>query len=549
MDKNKKAKLKAAKGRHAAGAPSRAQVDDASLEPGEKPALAPALASQATAASEFEPPAFAHPEPEAGAIAAPEADSSKPKRKHPVLRGFGIALGAVVGLVVVAYAAGCFFFMDRFFPNTAMGSFDVSLKTSAEAREVLQAGLEEYRLEVAGQGLKFTIAANDAGLTLDQEAILSKALEQRNVWIWPLELRKQHDASDALAASYDAAVLEATVRDQVEAFNESATEPQDAKVVFDTGRGAYRVAPEELGTALDVGAVADTVGAALEVLAPEATISAEELLKPPVLADDPGLAVACDAANGLLTADFTLMMGSSEAAHVGPELISSWIGFDENHVPALDEGLMNAWIEEFVAGCNTVGSERAYTREDGKQVSVAGGTYGWSVDQAALVALLKESIANGQTGAVDAPVIQSAAMFTGAGQRDWGRYVDVDLSEQYVRFFDESGAVIWESPTITGVPNAQKATPTGVYYITTKASPTTLNTYEGKPEPKKTVVQYWMPFVGNVIGLHDAWWQPGFGGTMYRDGYGSHGCVNLPSDKAQSLYGILGIGDVVVVHW
>ena len=41
----------------------------------------------------------------------------------------------------------------------------------------------------------------------------------------------------------------------------------------------------------------------------------------------------------------------------------------------------------------------------------------------------------------------------------------------------------------------------------------------------ESTVQYWMPFVGNVIGMHDADWQPYFGGTRYQDGGGSHGCV------------------------
>ena len=58
-----------------------------------------------------------------------------------------------------------------------------------------------------------------------------------------------------------------------------------------------------------------------------------------------------------------------------------------------------------------------------------------------------------------------------------------------------------------------------------------------------------MPFIGNVYALHDAPWQPDFGGTMYRDGYGSHGCVNLPPSKAAELYNIVDVGTVVVVHW
>lgn len=48
-------------------------------------------------------------------------------------------------------------------------------------------------------------------------------------------------------------------------------------------------------------------------------------------------------------------------------------------------------------------------------------------------------------------------------------------------------------------------------------------------------VTYWMPFNGG-IGFHDASWQPYFGGNRFREGGGSHGCINLPADKAAELY-------------
>jgi lipoprotein-anchoring transpeptidase ErfK/SrfK len=33
------------------------------------------------------------------------------------------------------------------------------------------------------------------------------------------------------------------------------------------------------------------------------------------------------------------------------------------------------------------------------------------------------------------------------------------------------------------------------------------------------------------------------------EGYGSHGCINLPVDNAASLYDLCSVGDVVVVHY
>ena len=40
-----------------------------------------------------------------------------------------------------------------------------------------------------------------------------------------------------------------------------------------------------------------------------------------------------------------------------------------------------------------------------------------------------------------------------------------------------------------------------------------------------------------------------FGGTLYQQGRGSHGCVNLPVGSAADLFGIIQSGDVVVCHW
>ena len=55
-----------------------------------------------------------------------------------------------------------------------------------------------------------------------------------------------------------------------------------------------------------------------------------------------------------------------------------------------------------------------------------------------------------------------------------------------------------------------------------------------------------MPFNGG-IGLHDASWRSKFGGDIYVRG-GSHGCINLPKNKAAELYNRIQKGCPVVVH-
>lgn len=116
------------------------------------------------------------------------------------------------------------------------------------------------------------------------------------------------------------------------------------------------------------------------------------------------------------------------------------------------------------------------------------------------------------------------------------------------RMYDDAGNMIWSSAIVSGKPG--KDTPQGVYTIKQKSSPSTLI---GSPDPTtgqpeyRTTVQYWMGFVGNMVGFHDATWQPGFGGSLYLT-IGSHGCVNLPYGAAQSLYECCVSGDIVVVH-
>lgn len=80
--------------------------------------------------------------------------------------------------------------------------------------------------------------------------------------------------------------------------------------------------------------------------------------------------------------------------------------------------------------------------------------------------------------------------------------------------YDDNGVLVWQSAIVSGRPG--KNTPTGVYTVKAKKSPTTLiGDYDpGTGEPAyRTEVQYWMGFVGDSVGFHDASWQSQFGGS------------------------------------
>ncbi|MCH4277270.1 MAG: L,D-transpeptidase, partial [Atopobiaceae bacterium] len=186
--------------------------------------------------------------------------------------------------------------------------------------------------------------------------------------------------------------------------------------------------------------------------------------------------------------------------------------------------------------------------------TVTGGTYGRSIDGETLAQTIVDDLNAGTSASVDIPMLQEDAVYATQGQPDWGpSYVDVDLTNQHVRYYDASGTLVWESDCVSGDTTEDHGTPEGVYAITSYMSSGNVkltgatDTATGEPE-YISYVDYWMPFIGNGYALHDASWRSSFGGTVY-EGNGSHGCVNLPSSKAAELYGMVSVGTPVVVHY
>jgi lipoprotein-anchoring transpeptidase ErfK/SrfK len=121
-----------------------------------------------------------------------------------------------------------------------------------------------------------------------------------------------------------------------------------------------------------------------------------------------------------------------------------------------------------------------------------------------------------------------------------GTYVDVNITTQQLVFVKD-GLIALECPVVTGAP--WMPTPTGTFHILYKQSPSVL-----VGPGYASQVSYWMPFDARGDGLHDAWWQPTFGGDWYLS-HGSHGCVNMPGWAAAEIYSLINPGDTVYVHY
>ena len=476
----------------------------------------------------------------------------KPSKLPPFLKPL---LATVLALAAI-YVAGGFFFSHFFMPNTSIQGRNVSLKSISEVAGSLSDRTDAYVLKVSGNGLDFSIPGNEIDLSFDASSYVKSAIQETHPWGWPFEVFIPHAIDHARGSSYGVDKVAALVNEACEAHNKDAKDPVNATIAFDKGSSMFAVVAEQAGTKVDTDKVLQQVNDALSTLETSVELGDDVLVQASITQDDESLAQAAEAANGFLSAKITLDLDGKNAGTIDSSKIIDWVTLNDSLEATLDADAVTAWGRDVLSKeLDTVGSERSYTRPDGKQVTVVGGTYGWNVDSKSLATLITEAVVAGETTTIKVPTYQTAQILPGDGGRDWGNsYVDVDLSEQHVRYYDDSGNLVWETDCVSGDAAKNYQTPTGVYFINSnfnKSAPASVLRGKIDPETKKpeyeTPVAYWMPFVGNSVGLHDADWRSKFGSNIYEYN-GSHGCVNLPPDKAAELAGLINVGTVVVVH-
>lgn len=505
--------------------------------------------------------------------------SSSGTRKPPKRRGRGplIALIIVVVLLVVVYAGGALVFSNLFYPNTVIAGADVSLLDAGSAAARIRSVVSRYSLTVEGADFSWTYEPETSDAFIDAESTASELLKGNEPLAWPVRLFEALTATteeaeaDAdtdvdltvvpdlsfLSSSFDLDAFEESLGEAIDSYNEGRSGTFDVESAYDEETGTFSLDNVKANQRLDREAVIAYAEISLSTLTQDASLDVvSDQVYIPLAGShtDDEIEAACTAANELLACNLTLTLGGTEVETVTSDQIIDWITFDDDDLsPSLDLDAINAWTDEIDDDLDTVGTTRTYTREDGERVTVSGGTFGWITDSDALADAIAEAIEGGESGELAIPTKQEGDVFTAQGERDWGAYIDIDISEQYARYYDTDGSILWESGVITGNPTLGNDTPTGVYYINNKARNITLVGQDdpdtGEPE-YETPVEYWMAFVGSSVGLHDADWQSSsnFGDPDAYKSIGSHGCVNLPPDKAKELYEILEVGVCVIVH-
>lgn len=121
-----------------------------------------------------------------------------------------------------------------------------------------------------------------------------------------------------------------------------------------------------------------------------------------------------------------------------------------------------------------------------------------------------------------------------------GTYAEVNLAVQHLIFYKD-GRKTPESDFVSGNASRGHTMPPGIFFITYKQRDAVL-----KGEGYASPVKFRMSFNGGT-GFHDTSRRSSFGGPIYKSG-GSHGCVNVPYDKAKELSENVYAGMLVICY-
>lgn len=451
-----------------------------------------------------------------------------------------VATGLLATILLIVYGAGCYYFQSHFYYGTTIDGTVYGCMTEPEVCSDLIRKQSGYALAVNGRnGLTDVLEGTDAGMAFDPEEELLQILGRQIVWMWPLSFFETHEYS-----------LTDSVRVDEEQFRKAAGKlslfqhrnmqsPKDARLSsYSPVEKGYYIVPEVEGNRIHREEALEVILEAFKNQETELELTDEKFYDCPVLrADDEALIRKAEQLNAFTGMVFTYNMHGVEVTVDGDQ-IHEWLTEEDGQI-SIDQEKALAYVQELADTYDTYGKERSFTTVSGEKMTLRSGAYGWKLDvkaeQEALLAMLKAGKSCHRE-----PEWKKKGYVEGSS--DIGNtYVEIDLGAQHL-YLVENGNVILESDLVSGNAARGWSTPSGVFGLTYKTRNAVL-----RGADYATPVSYWMPFNRN-IGMHDATWRGSFGGTIYKTN-GSHGCINLPYNKAKEIYNFVKTNMPVVCYY
>ncbi len=468
---------------------------------------------------------------------------------------FGILF--IIFILTLLYGGGSYYFTEHFFPKTYINDIDVGLLTNEAARE---------RLSTANRPNSIELIKNDGSTeSIELEALdyrrqyedLSDCIANQDNFKWPLYIFQDKE----LVLSYEDLIDEDILRELMyglEFLKEEKTAPRDACIIRNEESREYSIQKEVYGNTILEEELFNMLRKYITEHKTSLSLEDEGLyMYPEVRENNEYLNSKVELLNKINGINVEIDMAAELKIRLDTDDIFSFYTEPVCGDYSLNEERILAYLNNLSSRYDTVSENgyRLFNSADGRTVKIKT-NYGWKLDKEKTAEFIRNSL-NEAAVLINSDSLEQSSFIINAAwssmahshkPRDIGdTYAEVDITNQTVYMIKDK-QLVFISPCVTGLLTAGRRTPDGIYSITYKQPGKVLT---GR-NPDGTIsyqspVSFWMPF-NRGIGFHDATWRNKFGGEIYKRG-GSHGCINMPFNKARELYQLVYSSMPVVCYF
>ena len=454
--------------------------------------------------------------------------------KKPVL-----ICGIVVLVLLIVYLAGMLYYNDKFLNGTMVNGSDVGGMTLQKANDQLSKKVNGQSLKlIFNDGQSEVLQSAQLGVSYNKDNSLNQLMKNQNKWAWFIGFFKneKNTLTDLIQISDEN--LTNGIASMEHAKEENQIAPTDAYIQYKDG--SFSIIEETLGSKFNIEELVKNIKVALSEGKQQLDVTkANGYVKPQVYKDDQDLNNQLKAANEYCLSAITYTTPKGKEIVLDGSTLITWLSKQDDGSYTKDESVfkekLTAFVKELASQYNSIGATRTFTGKDGQSHTVSGGTYGFRVSTESEVSALLKMINENKSENNRIPE-HTGQLPSGENGGLGTTYLEINITKQHL-WFVKDGSVVLESDFVSGKESdPTRLTQSGTYYIYNKERNRVLR---GTKQPNgkyeyESPVSYWMPF-NKGIGLHDASWRSTFGRDIYINS-GSHGCINLPTGFAGSLY-------------
>ena len=466
--------------------------------------------------------------------------------KKPVL-----ICGIVVLVLLIVYLAGMLYYNDKFLNGTMVNGSDVGGMTLQKANDQLSKKVNGQSLKlIFNDGQSEVLQSAQLGVSYNKDNSLNQLMKNQNKWAWFIGFFKneKNTLTDLIQISDEN--LTNGIASMEHAKEENQIAPTDAYIQYKDG--SFSIIEETLGSKFNIEELVKNIKVALSEGKQQLDVTkANGYVKPQVYKDDQDLNNQLKAANEYCLSAITYTTPKGKEIALDGSTLITWLSKQDDGSYTKDESVfkekLTAFVKELASQYNSIGATRTFTGKDGQSHTVSGGTYGFRVSTDSEVSALLKMINENKSENNRIPE-HTGQLPSGENGGLGTTYLEINITKQHL-WFVKDGSVVLESDFVSGKESdPTRLTPSGTYYIYNKERNRVLR---GTKQPNgkyeyESPVSYWMPF-NKGIGLHDASRRSTFGRDIYINS-GSHGCINLPTGFAGSLYSQIYVNLPVVVY-